>query len=124
MAIDKETRRQLADRAKSAKTRSSAFRPDRPTDWRPGQVRNLNAVLGNAFTDIAAWELIATKLEDEHPVETVELNRPPGKTGYVMKIDLGQERPVYVKLQLAGKKVIGRSFHYSELSADYSEESS
>ena len=39
-----------------------------------------------------------------------------------MKIDLGQERPVYVKLQLAGKKVIGRSFHYSELPADYSEE--
>ena len=39
-----------------------------------------------------------------------------------MKIDLGQERPVYVKLQLAGKKVIGRSFHYSERPADYSEE--
>ena len=124
MAIDNETRRQLADRAKSAKTRSSVIRPDRPTDWRPEQVRNLKAVLSNAFTDIAAWDLIATKLENGHPVETVELNRPPGKTGYVMKIDLGQERPVYVKLQLAGKKVIGRSFHYSERPADYSEEPS
>ena len=122
MAIDNETRRQLADRAKSAKTRSSVFRPDRPTDWRPGQVRNLKAVLGNAFTDMAAWDLIARKLEDGHPVEAVELNQPPGRTGYVMKMDLGQERPVYVKLQLAGKKVIGRSFHYSELPADYSEE--
>lgn len=122
MAIDKETRRQLVDRAKSAKMRSFAFRPDRPTDWCPGHVRNLNAVLGNAFTDISAWDLIATKLEDGHPVETVELNRPPGKTGYVMKIDLGQERPVYVKLQLAGKKVIGRSFHYSDRPVDYSED--
>ena len=93
-----------------------------PTDWRPGQVRNLKAVLGNAFTDMAAWDLIATKLEDGHPVEAVELNHPPGRTGYVMKIDLGQERPVYVKLQLAGKNVIGRSFHYSERPADYSEE--
>ena len=39
-----------------------------------------------------------------------------------MKIDLGQERPVYVKLQLAGKKVIGRSFHYSERPADYAKD--
>ena len=85
-------------------------------------MRNVNAVLGNAFTDIAAWDLIAAKLEEGHPVETIELNRPPGKTGYVMKIDLGPERPVYVKLQLAGKKVIGRSFHYSERPADYFEE--
>ena len=108
MAIDNETRRQLADRAKSAKTRSSVFRPDRPTDWRPGQVRNLKAVLGNAFTDMAAWDLIATKLEDGHPVEAVELNHPPGRTGYVMKIDLGQERPVYVKLQLAGKRPVAK----------------
>ena len=32
-----------------------------------------------------------------------------------MKIDLGLGLPkLYVKLQLVSKKVIGRSFHYSE----------
>ncbi len=83
-------------------------------------MHNPDAVLGDAFTDEAAWELIALKLEGGHPVETVELHRPAGQTGYVLKIDLGQERLVYVKLQFAGRRVIGRSFHYSEVSADTS----
>ncbi len=40
---------------------------------------------------------------------------PRGSKGYVMKIDLGLGLPkLYVKLQLVSKKVIGRSFHYSE----------
>ena len=47
-------------------------------------------------------------------METVELSRPLGRTGYVMKIDLGQERLLYVKVQFEGKRIIGRSFHYSE----------
>lgn len=121
MEIDDETRRQLAVRCRSKRTRSSEFRRGRPTDWRPGQVRNPDAVLGDAFTDEAAWDLIASKLESGHPVETVELRHPEGQTGYVLKIDLKQELLVYVKLQFAGRQVIGRSFHYSEVSADASQ---
>ena len=80
------------------------FRTDRPTDWRPGQVRNP-----------AAWELIASRLEEDHPVEIVELRKPAGATGYVMKIDIEPGRPrLYVKLQLGSGKIIGRSFHYSD----------
>lgn len=50
-----------------------------------------------------------------HPVEPVPLRRPPGATGYVMKIRVDPRAPlVYVKLQLGAGKIIGRSFHYSE----------
>ena len=43
------------------------------------------------------------------------LDRPPGKTGYVLKIDLNPGRPqLYVKLELGSGVVIGRSFHESE----------
>ena len=33
----------------------TAFSYDRPTDWRPGQVRNPAGVLDTHFTDAAAW---------------------------------------------------------------------
>ena len=91
------------------------FSVGRPTDWRPGQVRNPDGVLDTHFTDAAAWELIASRLEDGHPVEVVELRKPAGATGYVMKIDVEPRQPLlYVKLQLGSGKIIGRSFHYSK----------
>ena len=93
----------------------TAFSTERPTDWRPGQVRNPDGVLDTHFTGGAEWELIAARLEDGHPIETVELHKPKGATGYVMKIDLEPDRPqLYVKLQLGSGKIIGRSFHYSD----------
>lgn len=52
-----------------------------------------------------------------HDVDVVELRKPPGAKGYVMKIDLGRDvPPLYVKLQLRRRQVVGRSFHYSERS--------
>lgn len=67
------------------------------------------------ITDAAAWDLIASRLEAGHDVETVELRKPEGKRGYVMKIALETEQPLlYVKLQLGSGRIIGRSFHYSE----------
>lgn len=69
----------------------------------------------NEFTDDSAWELIASKLDSGHQVETVELKKPKGKTGYVMKIQLeSSPRPLYVKLELHRGWILGRSFHYSE----------
>lgn len=95
----------------------TAFSKAQPTDWRPGQVRNPDGILDTHFTDAAAWEFIASTLENGHPVEVVELRKPAGATGYVMKIDIEPERPqLYVKLQLGAGKIIGRSFHYSDRS--------
>ena len=95
----------------------SEFSTSLPTDWRPRQVRNPSGILDTHFTDAAAWEFIASKLEDGHPVDIVELRKPAGGTGYVMKIDIEPDQPqLYVKLQLGAGKIIGRSFHYSDRS--------
>ena len=89
---------------------------DRPTDWRPEQVRNPNGMLDTHFTDTSAWELIATQLRAGCVVEVVELRKPPGARGYVLKIPIESGRPyVYIKLQLGAGKIIGRSFHYSKI---------
>jgi hypothetical protein len=115
MTVDAETRHQLVVLARRRSARITEFRPDRPTDWRPGQVRNPNGILDTHFTDAAAWELIASKLEEGHPVEVLELHKPAGARGFVMKIDLEPGQPrAYVKLQLGPGRIIGRSFHYSE----------
>lgn len=113
--IDEATRRQLVDRARRQRSRTAAFTKDRPTDWRPTEVRNPNGVLDPYFTDSTAWEFIASRLETGEEVEVIDLQQPAGAKGYVMKIDLGLGLPeLYVKLQLGASKVIGRSFHYSE----------
>ena len=81
-----EIRQQLALLAKRPGARFSLFDPERPTDWRPNQVRNPLGALKMHFTDVEAWELIADKLEEGYPVEEITLEKPLDKTGYVMKI--------------------------------------
>ena len=108
-------RRELIVLARRSNSRTSQFSSSRPTDWRPSQVRNPDGILDRYFTDPAAWELIATQLEAGHPVEIVELKKPPGAKGYVMKIDIEPDQyQLYVKVQLGSGKIIGRSFHYSD----------
>ena len=113
--IDNQTRRLLIRLARSSRSRTSDFRRDRPTDWRPTDVRNPLGLLNTHFTNPTAWELIAARLEQGEQVEVIELNKPKGRLGYVMLIDLGRDVPrLYVKLQLGAGVVIGRSFHYSD----------
>ena len=113
--LDNATRHQLMVLARRKRARITAFTRDRPTDWRPGQVRNPTGRLDSHFTDATAWEFVASKLETFHPVEKIRLDKPPGAIGYVMKIDIEPNRPqLYVKLELRSGKIIGRSFHYSE----------
>ena len=115
MSIDESTRHQLVLLARRKHARVTEFSQASPTKWRPGEVRDPKGMLATHFTDAAAWELIASKLENGHEVETVELTKPPGATGYVMMIDLEPDYdPLYIKLQLGPGKIIGRSFHYSE----------
>lgn len=114
MSIDDSIRDELVGLVRRGK-RTSAFSPGRPTDWRPGDVPNPGSLLLPYFDDDSAWELIASRLESGHHVETVALDKPPGRTGFVMKVDLNPGRPrVYIKLQLGSGIVIGRSFHESE----------
>ena len=115
MVLDESIRHQLVTLARRSKARVTAFHSDRPNDWRPGQVHNPDGVLDSHFTDASAWDYIATKLENGHPVEVMLLDKPPGAKGYVMKIDIEPDMPqLYIKLQLGPGKIIGRSFHYSD----------
>lgn len=84
-----------------------------PTDWRPTQVVSAESQL--PFTPSGAWQLIADKLEEGHPIEEIVLKNPSGKTAFVMKIEAKPGRKIYIKLQFGNGCVIGRSFHYSEI---------
>lgn len=113
--IDDQTRRLLTRLARSSRSRTSEFRRDRPTDWRPTDVRNPQGLLNTHFTNPTAWDLIAARLEKGQDVELVKLNKPKGRLGYVTLIHLGPDVPrLYVKLQLGAGIVIGRSFHYTD----------
>ena len=113
--ISKAIRHELVVLARRSNSRSARFRRDRPTDWRPHEVRNPSGGLATHFTDPSAWELIASRLEQGEPVEVIELHTPKGAKGYVMKIHLGRDVPLlYVKLQIGSGRIFGRSFHYSE----------
>lgn len=90
-----------------------------PKAWDPGHVKNPSSNLKLPMTNEQAWDFIATKLEEGHDVEEVELDMPPNTTGYVMKVQLGRTNQLlYVKFRLHQNKILGRSFHYS----DYLEE--
>lgn len=69
-----------------------------------------------AFTDSDAWSFIADRLDEGHPIEVVEMRDKPGTYGFVMLVDMsGQERPLYIKVQLGAGVIIGRSFHWSKM---------
>ena len=107
-----QIRKQLVTLLKQRK-RVSEWSKERPNDWRPTQVTHPSS--GMPFTMNGAWLFIQEKLEEGHPLKEVVLDTPPGKKGYVMKIDLGANQPkLYVKVQLGSGSVVGRSFHYSE----------
>ena len=104
-------------RARRSRTRTATSTVKRPTKWPPTEVCNPDGWLDTHFTVTTAREFIATKLEEGEPVEVIELNRPKGAKGYVMKIELRPGEPkLYMKLQMGSTKVIGRSFHYSDRS--------
>lgn len=114
MSIDDSIRHELLSLLRRG-ARTLEFTRDSPIDWRPGDVPNPDGLLLDYFEDHSAWELIANKLEEGHDVETIDLEHPPGKKAYVMKIALNPGRPrLYVKLQLGSGVVMGRSFHESE----------
>ena len=73
MSIGAETRRQLALLARRSRSRKTEFSPQLPTEWQPQQVRDPEGSFSSYFTDGAAWELIADKLDAGHDVEVVEL---------------------------------------------------
>ena len=114
LGIDAATRQQLVVLSRRPKARREQWTTKLPTDWNPGKVLNPHGEFVDHFTTATAWEFIASRLECGEEVEVIDLEKPQGKKGFVMKIDLEPGKPkLYVKLQLGAGRVFGRSFHYS-----------
>ncbi|RJP25562.1 MAG: hypothetical protein C4527_16895 [Candidatus Omnitrophota bacterium] len=108
-----EIRHQIIRLIGRPKARVTKWSPKSPIDWQPEQVINPDS--GMPFTRNGAWQFVKQKLEENHPLEEIELQKPPKKKAYVMRINMGEEYPeLYVKLQLGSGEIIGRSFHYSK----------
>jgi len=107
-----DVRRQIALLARRKDARFISWSREMPCVWKPTTV--MNPAVGFCFTDISAWAYIAELAECGHPIEEIELDQPAGEKGYVMTKQLEANLPdLYVKVQLKGGKIIGRSFHYS-----------
>ena len=111
--ISDDLRKRLADFARRRERRVvGPFSKDLPCDWRPQNI--LNPESGMPFTDASAWELIAERLENGHPVRQQTLEKPPGAQAVVLEVDLGPTQAIlFVKIQIGAERVIGRSFHPS-----------
>lgn len=85
-----------------------------PARWHPGTVHDPRSDENYYFSANTAWSYIVERLEAGEVVTKMKLDIPSGKTGYVMKILQPNQQILYIKLQLAGVGVHGRSFHYSD----------
>ena len=73
-----------------------------------------NPATGEYFDTMGAWDFIHGLLEAGVEVERLVLKHPPGKTGYVLYGQGCDDNRIYIKLQLMGDGVAGRSFHISD----------
>ena len=111
-----EVRRRLAMFASRKEARFNEFARERPIEWRPSSI--MNPRTGFYVSPLEAWALIVDELTAGCALEEIELQQPPGRKAYAFLIELepnSSRPPIYVKLELLGDRVIGRSFHYSTL---------
>ena len=110
-----EIRRLIARLAGSAKCRRLGWDSQwkLPSDWTPGTIDDPES--GMPFTNAGAWNLLAELVEEGHPMEEVRLDVPLGDLAYVLLVNLeGADSTLYIKVQVKGGLLLGRSFHYSE----------
>jgi len=106
-------RSELSRLAKRKQDRITEWSRQMPTEWTPGKV--VNPEVDMPFTEAGAWHFVAHLLDTGHPIQQVTLRQSHSEVAYVMLVDLKPGTPkLYVKLQLKGGKICGRSFHYSD----------
>lgn len=100
-------------RARDKRLRQSVSKSTAPCRWYPYRV--LHPRFGIPFTEAGAWNFIADLLDAGHGVTVIEMEKPPGQIGYVLKTAGFRGCPeIYIKLTLSSRYVNGRSFHDSE----------
>jgi len=112
MAESSDIRERLAMLCRSARKRTSIFTKKRPNKWSPTSICRPGSI--EPFTEAGAWEFIACCLQAGVKIETIPLDKPPDKIGYVMLVPGNHGEDVYIKLEIVGEMVFGRSFHVSE----------
>jgi hypothetical protein len=111
--VDESIRRQLCLLARRKECRRTGVSSPYPGKWRPWTL--IDPATDEPFTEAAAWELIAARLEGGEELTEVILENPPGRRAYSMEFLLPNDpQPLYVKLQLGPGTILGRSFHPSE----------
>ena len=111
MAELDDLRVRLAKFCRSKRHREARFTKKRPVKWHPTSVCEIGSTI--PFTEAGAWEFIACLIDDGVEIEVIILDKPPGKTGYVMLVPGNYNEKIYIKLEIVGEKVFGRSFHTS-----------
>lgn len=107
-----QDRNELVRRARGGRpTRTSEHSDKAPTKWHPTSLRHPES--GEPFTEDNCWTFVADAIDAGAEVEEMVLRRPPGKRGFVLKLEGHGGVVIYVKLQLGAAKVVGRSFHES-----------
>lgn len=106
-----DVRHQLLQLSKRRRAWDVGFTRERPKDWSPKSV--VDPSFNQPFTDQGAKDYVAELLENGHHIEEITLDTPPGKKGYVMKVETDGGN-IYIKLELGSGKIIGRSFHYDK----------
>lgn len=102
-------RQELLRLCKESRSRTSVFSREAPTHWVPWKLYDPET--GEAFTVNGAWLFIERALANGCQLQTIELDRPKGKTGYWFHGTDPFGTRIYVKLQLGSGLIIGRSFH-------------
>ena len=112
MAVGADIRKRLVALAGSRRTRRVEFTPQSPSRWQPRQFTDPRS--RQAFTDEGAWEYIVDHLNADVPIEEIVLDKPLGAKAYVVHLPGANNANIYVKLQICGDHVKGRSFHETE----------
>jgi hypothetical protein len=107
-----EIRRQLIVLCQSERTRAVGMPPNYRSKWQPRAVRHPES--GEPFSPVEAWHFAQHNMEQGCEIEAITLSLPPGKTGFVIHAAGYAGEMIYIKLQIVGSRVIGRSFHVSE----------
>jgi hypothetical protein len=113
VAVSDDVIQQLIRLAGARRTRITTFTAARPTHWEPASVRRPDS--GESFTPDGAWVFVVELLMGGAAVDSIVLDKPPGKTGYVIICDGWAGEKIYIKLQLGSGVVVGRSFHVSTI---------
>jgi len=83
-----------------------------PHRWYPREV--IDPDTAEPFTEIAAWDFVVSRLEQDFPLKVLAMEKPAGSWAGVMLVPGEGKRRIYIKVQVFKGAAMGRSFHYSD----------